>query len=281
MDLKESGMRKKRSKRNKVMPVIPNIFTTGNLFFGLLSIMTSIEVLHSSAAGTDSPEWLFSRLWWASGFLVIAAFFDILDGKLARFIKHESKFGLSYDSLSDLVSFGVAPGILIYVWVLMGAGKLGLMALLFYIVCAALRLARFNVQSGNVERFKFTGLPSPWAAGLMVSPVMLLSAFQIVPDQSVVWYYLGAAPFIGLLMVSNIPYWKRPALNTAGPFNALVVAAILFAAVVTNPEIVFISVTYLYAALGIGVYVFKQLRNWSKSPEEAGGADKTRSEEGS
>ncbi len=280
MDVKESGKRKNRSKRNKVMPVIPNIFTTGNLFFGLLSIMTSIEVLHASAAGTATSEWLFSRLWWAAAFLVIAAFFDVLDGKLARFIKHESKFGLSYDSLSDLVSFGVAPGILIYVWVLMGAGKLGLMALLFYIVCTALRLARFNVQSGNVERFKFTGLPSPWAAGLMVSPVMLLSAFQIAPDHRVMWYYLAAAPFIGLLMVSNVPYWKRPALNTAGPFNALVVAAILFAAVITNPEIVFISVAYLYAAIGMGVYVFRQLRQWSKTSDEARSSDETRSEEG-
>lgn len=255
------------------MPVIPNIFTTGNLFFGLLSIMTSIEIVTATAAGTAEQGWLFSRLWWASGFLVIAAFFDMLDGKLARFIKHESKFGLSYDSLSDLVSFGVAPGILIYVWILMGEGKLGLMALLFYIVCTALRLARFNVQSGDVERFKFTGLPSPWAAGLMVSPVMLLSAFEIVPNQLVIWYYLGAAPFIGLLMVSNIPYWKRPSFNTTGPFNALVVAAIIFAAVITNPEIVFISVAYLYATLGLVIYVFKQLRQWSKTPKEAPGEE--------
>lgn len=251
------------------MPVIPNVFTTGNLFFGLLSIMTSIQVLHADAAGTASPEWVFSKFWWASGFLVIAAFFDLLDGKLARFIKHESKFGLSYDSLSDLVSFGVAPGVLIYVWVLMDSGKLGLMALLFYIVCTALRLARFNVQSDTVERFKFTGLPSPWAAGLMVSPVMLLSAFEIMPDHRVMWCYMAAAPFIGLLMVSNIPYWKRPKFNIGGPFNALVVAAIIFAAVITNPEIMFISVMYLYAVLGLSVYVYKQLRQWSKASDEA------------
>lgn len=262
-------MDKDKSKRQKVMPVIPNIFTTGNLFFGLLSIMTSIQVVQASAAGTASPEWLFKKLWWAAGFLVISAFLDTLDGKLARIIKHESKFGLSYDSLSDLVSFGVAPGVLIYVWVLMGAGKLGLMALLFYIVCAALRLARFDVQSGTVERLKFTGLPTPWAAGLMASPVLLLSALEIVPDSRVMWYYLGAAPFIGLLMVSNIPYWKRPTFNIGGPFNALVVAAIIFAAVITNPEIMFILVAYLYAVLGLGVYVFRQLRQWSKAPDKA------------
>jgi len=251
------------------MPVLPNLFTTGNLFCGLLSIMTSIEVIVASSAGEASEEWILRRFWWAGAFIVISAFLDMLDGKLARFFNHESKFGLSYDSLSDLVSFGVAPSVLIYSWVLMGSGKIGLMAVLFYVVCTALRLARFNVQSGNEEKFSFTGLPSPAAAGLMVSPVMLLTALSIVSDSRVVWYFLVAAPVIGLLMVSNVRYTKRPYINLGGPFNALVVAAILLAAVTTHPEIMFIFIVYLYAVVGVVYYAIKQLKGKPKLTDEA------------
>ncbi len=251
------------------MPVLPNLFTTGNLFCGLLSIMTSIEVIVASSAGEASEEWILRRFWWAGAFIVISAFLDMLDGKLARFFNHESKFGLSYDSLSDLVSFGVAPSVLIYSWVLMGSGKIGLMAVLFYVVCTALRLARFNVQSGNEEKFSFTGLPSPAAAGLMISPVMLLTALSIVPDSRVVWYFLVAAPVIGLLMVSNVRYTKRPYINLGGPFNALVVAAIIFAAVTTHPEIMFIIIVYIYAVVGLVYYAIKQLKGKPKLTDEA------------
>ncbi|MEQ9619755.1 MAG: CDP-diacylglycerol--serine O-phosphatidyltransferase [Deltaproteobacteria bacterium] len=260
-------MRRKKSRRQRVMPVLPNIFTTGNLSFGLLSIMTSLQIMEGLAGGA-SPEWLFRKFWWAGAFVVISFFFDTLDGKLARFIKHESNFGLSYDSLSDLVSFGVAPGVLIYVWTLLDAGKLGHMALLFYIVCAALRLARFNVQSGDVERFNFTGLPSPMAAGLMVSPLMLLSSLNIEPDARVMWFYLIAAPVIGLLMVSNVRYSKRPTVRLGGPFNALVVAAIIIAAIITNPEIMFIFLVYLYALSGLAYYAYRQLKKESEVSEE-------------
>ena len=193
----------------------------------------------------------------------------MMDGKLARFFNHESKFGLSYDSLSDLVSFGVAPAVLIYTWALMGSGKIGLMAVLFYVVCAALRLARFNVQSGNEEKFSFTGLPSPAAAGLMISPVMLLSALNMVPDSRVVWFFLIGAPLIGLLMVSNVRYSKRPYFNLGGPFNALVVAAIIFAAIITHPEIMFIFIVYLYAVIGLVLYAVRHLRGKSKLSDDA------------
>ncbi len=262
-------MKRKKSKRQRVMPVLPNLFTTGNLFCGLLSTMTSIEVIVASSVGEASEEWILRRFWWAGAFIVISAFLDMLDGKLARFFNHESKFGLSYDSLSDLVSFGVAPGVLIYSWVLMGSGKIGLMAVLFYVVCTALRLARFNVQSGNEEKFSFTGLPSPAAAGLMISPVMLLTALSIVPDSIVVWYFLVAAPVIGLLMVSNVRYTKRPYINLGGPFNALVVAAIIFAAVTTHPEIMFIIIVYIYAVVGLVYYAIKQLKGKPKLTDEA------------
>ena len=250
------------------MPVLPNIFTTGNLSFGLLSILTSIEIVSAMAGGNASEAWVFKKFWWAGAFIVISFFFDTLDGRLARFIRHESSFGLSYDSISDIVSFGVAPAVLIYVWTLMDKGKLGLMAVIVYVVCAALRLARFNVQSGTVERFSFTGLPSPMAAGLMVSPMMLLASLKMMPDERVLWYYLVAAPVIGLLMVSNVKYTKQPALKLGGPFNALVVAAIIIAAVITNPEIMFIFLVYLYAVSGLVIHTLKYLTAKHRVGEE-------------
>jgi CDP-diacylglycerol--serine O-phosphatidyltransferase len=256
---REQGLRRKKSKRQKVMPVLPNIFTTGNLCFGLLSILTSIEIVAALGAGNVSDAWVFRKFWWAGAFIVISFFFDTLDGRLARFIKHESNFGLSYDSISDVVSFGVAPAVLIYVSTLMDKGKLGLMAVIVYIICAALRLARFNVQSDTVERFNFTGLPSPMAAGLMVSPLMLLASLKTWPDERVLWYYLIAAPVIGLLMVSNVKYTKQPMLRLGGPFNALVVAAIIIAAVITNPEIMFIFLVYLYAVAGLVIHALGYL----------------------
>ena len=266
-------MSNRKSRRQKVMPVLPNLFTTGNLTFGLLSIITSIQIVVALAGGAESDEWLFRKSWWAGAFLVIAAFLDMLDGKLARFIKHESEFGLSYDSLCDVISFGVAPAILIYAWVLMGSGKLGIMVVFIYIVCTALRLARFNVQQGGAERRSFMGLSSPTGAGLMIAPIMLLSALQIMPDNVVVWFYLIAAPVIGLLMVSNVRYWKRLSLNVAGPFNALVIAAIVIAAVITMPEIMFIFVVYLYALAGLTVHVIRYLRRSDLLTEEAKAGD--------
>ncbi|HWP90876.1 MAG TPA: CDP-diacylglycerol--serine O-phosphatidyltransferase [Thermodesulfobacteriota bacterium] len=256
--------KKKKSRRERVIPLLPNLFTTGNLFFGLLSIMTSIQLATVHAIPETSNEWVYRKFWWAAAFILIAGFLDMLDGKLARIFKSESNFGISYDSLSDLVSFGVAPGILIYVWVLLDSGKLGLMAVLFYIVCTALRLARFNVQSKTVERYNFIGLPSPMAAGLMLSPVLLFSGFKIPSDEAIMWFYLVSAPFVGLLMVSDVPYWKYPRIRFSGPFNALVVASIIIAAVITNPEIMLLFLVYLYCLLGLSFYLIEQLR---KKPE--------------
>lgn len=261
-------MKKKRTKREKVIPVLPNLFTTGNLFFGVFSIMTSIQIAAIQGLSDVPPEWLYRKLWWAAAFIAIAGFLDILDGRLARILRSESNFGISYDSLSDLVSFGVAPGLLIYVWALTDSGKLGLMVVPFYIVCAALRLARFNVQSKTLERFSFRGLPSPMAAGLMSSPVLLFSEFQIPPDREVMWFYLSAAPFIGLLMVSDVPYWKYPKLKLSGPFNALVVASIIITAIITNPEIMVFAGVYLYCLVGLVLYVIRQLDKKPDSAEE-------------
>ncbi len=262
-------MKKKKTRGQRVIPILPNILTTGSLFLGLYSIMTSLEIVSIQGFREFSEESIYNKFWWAAAFIGFSVVLDMFDGKLARLLKSESDFGLSYDSLSDLVSFGVAPGVLIYAWSLMDANKFGLMAVLFYMVCTALRLARFNVQSTKLEKYKFTGLPSPMAAGLMFSPILLFSEFRIAPTQFMAWFYLIAAPFVGLLMVSNIPYWKYPRFRLAGPFNALVVSSIIIAAVVTNPEIMVILVVYLYSIAGLILYVTKQLTRKSASSEDA------------
>ena len=268
MSQRRKKIRNRKSKKERLVPILPNIITTASLTLGLASIMTSIQIVTLLSGDGGYTEQVFRKLWWASAFIAISVVMDMLDGKLARALGSESNFGLSYDSLSDLISFGVAPGILIYVWVLMGFGKLGLMALLFYVVCTALRLARFNVQSSDVEKFTFTGLPSPMAAGLMFAPVMLFSEFSIIPGMKTIWFYLLAAPIVGLVMVSDIPYRKFPRSRMKGQFNLLVVAAIIISAIVSNPAIIITSVVYIYFIFGIVTYMSRYfLKRKSEEPE--------------
>ncbi len=261
-------MRKKKSKRQKMVPVLPNLFTTGSLSFGLLSIITSIQITAFHGVQDVSPEWVYRKFWMAAAFIGIAGLLDLVDGKIARILKSQTRFGLSYDSLSDLVSFGVAPGILIYVWGLMDTGKPGLMVVLFYVVCTALRLARFNVQFEAENRSGFVGLPSPIAAGLMFSPIFLLSEFKISPDERMIWFYLIAAPLVGLLMVSDVPYRKGLGFKRINTFNLLVVAAIIIAALISNPEITVLLGAYLYCLAGLAFYMVRQFKEKPKAPED-------------
>jgi len=250
------------------MPLIPSLLTTGNLFFGLLSIMTSIQIISISTGQTLDTEIYFRKCWWAAAFIGIAAFLDMLDGKLARMIRSESKFGVSYDSLSDLISFGTAPAVLIYTWTLINYGKLALMVVLLYVVCTALRLARFNIQSDNVVKFKFNGLPSPMAAGVIASPVLLFSEINISPNEFTMWAYLFLTPFIGILMVSDIPYWKFPR-RIKSPFNALVTLSIILAAIITVPELMILFIAYTYTISGMVLYLFRLIKKKEEIKDQA------------
>ena len=251
---------RERLQKEKLIPLLPNIITTGSLTLGLASVMTSLNIVAIKVVDGYSTDLIYRKLWWAALFIGVAIVLDMLDGKLARMLGSESKFGVSYDSLSDLVSFGVAPGVLVYVWLLMDWGKLGLMALLFYIVCVALRLARFNIQSNDVEKYNFTGLPSPMGAGLMFSPALLFSEFRMLPSDEFVWFYLLAAPIIGLVMVSDIPYNKLPQLKMRGQFNILVIAAIIITAVISNPAIMITMLAYSYFFFGIVMFLIKHAK---------------------
>ena len=149
--------KKERSARHenlrKGVYILPNLFTTGTLFAGYYSIVSAMNGQYEKAA-------------W---FILIATVFDGLDGQVARMTNTTSRFGVEYDSLADLVAFGVAPGLLMYSWALTTFGKLGWLAAFLYVVCGALRLARFNVQVETVESKRFVGLPIPSAAWMVAS----------------------------------------------------------------------------------------------------------------
>ena len=229
------GSYDKRDSLKRGVYLLPNLVTTGSLFAGFYGIVATLKGEYSLAA-------------W---FILISAVFDALDGKVARLTGTTSRFGVEYDSLADLVAFGVAPGLLMYSWALQSFGKLGWLAAFVYVVCGALRLARFNVQVNTVESRRFVGLPIPAAAGMVASCVLL-------------FYYLGGSGSIrkvsvllliyllAYLMVSNHSYLslKDPGLFKRQPFGWLVLAIIFIIVVVAEPEIMLFAMASLYIASG-------------------------------
>jgi len=215
--------------------LLPNLLTTGGLFAGFYSIVA-----------TMNGNYLL-----AGWFVLIAAVFDGLDGKVARMTGTTSRFGVEYDSLADLVAFGVAPGLMMYAWALKPFGKLGWLAAFLYVVCGALRLARFNVQITTVESKRFVGLPIPAAAGMSASLVIFfhhMGGTGTIKKVSVLLliYVLAA------LMVSNIRYYafKDPELVRRQPFGFLVLAIIFIIVIVAQPEIMLFTLACVYVASG-------------------------------
>lgn len=216
--------------------MIPNLLTTGNLFSGFYAIISVFNA-----------DYLI-----ASIAILIAAIFDSLDGKSARLVKATSRFGLEYDSLSDVVSFGVAPGLLIYSWALNGYGRLGWLAVFLYTVCGALRLARFNVQASNSESRHFTGLPIPAAAAVIASIVLLDHHILRIGKEIKPLLILIITYSLAALMVSSIKYrsFKYLNLRERKPFNFLVSAVLLLIVLIAEPQIMFFLIATAYALSG-------------------------------
>jgi len=216
--------------------LLPNLFTTGGLFSGFYSIVATVNGRYDTAA-------------W---FILVAGIFDALDGRVARMTNTTSRFGVEYDSLADLVAFGVAPGLLMYMWALKPFGKLGWLAAFLYVVCGALRLARFNVQVNTVESKRFLGLPIPAAAGMVASCVLLFYYFggsgAIVRKVSI----LLLIYILAFLMVSGIRYYsfKDPELVKRQPFSFLVLAIFLIMVIVARPELMLFTIAVTYTASG-------------------------------
>jgi len=240
----------RRENLKKGVYLLPNLVTTGGLFAGFYGIVSTMNGDYNLAA------WL----------ILISAFFDAMDGKVARMTGTTSRFGVEYDSLVDLVSFGVAPGLLMYSWALQSFGKFGWLAAFLYVVCGALRLARFNVQVDTVESRRFVGLPIPAAAGMVASCVLLfyhLGGEGTIKKVSV----LLLIYVLAYLMVSNHSFnsFKDPELLKRQPFSFLVLAIIFIIVIVAQPEIMLFTIASIYTVSGPIGSVVKYFRR--KTPE--------------
>jgi len=226
--------------------VLPNLITTLNMFFGWFCIIKTLKGEFTTAAFA----------------IVAAAVFDLLDGRVARVTNTESPFGAQYDSLCDLVSFGIAPALLLFHWSLSPFGRIGWLACFFYTACGALRLARFNVygelDTEDSRKSHFVGLPIPMAAGIAASAVLAFKDLGLVANKNI--GILAVTFLAGLAMVSNFPYrsFKDLDLKRRLPFKFLVFGVALLAAVAIHPEITLFIMFVLYALLGLLVGAYKK-----------------------
>lgn len=228
--------------------VLPNLMTTGNLFCGFFAVIQSIK-----------GNFLF-----AAYAIVVAAVFDQLDGRLARLTRSTSKFGAEYDSLCDLVSFGMAPGVLLFLWALQPFGRLGWVACFLFVACGALRLARFNVQANVVEKNYFQGLPIPMAAGIVASSVLAFQDLELEPMGS--YGLLIMTILLAFVMVSNFRFrsFKDLDLKERLPFRYLILGLGVLVIVALRPEVMLFVLFMSYAALGAVFGVFKLGKNIRK-----------------
>ena len=242
--------------RRKGVYLLPNLFTTGALFAGFYAIIASTQGSFEHAAIA----------------IVVAGILDGLDGRIARLTNTQSEFGVQYDSMSDLVSFGIAPSILMFNWALVGLGKLGWSIAFAYVACAALRLARFNAQVHTADKRYFTGLASPAAAGFVATMVWSFYEAGVGPGIALVSGMVTLA--VALLMVSNVRYQSMKGIDFKGrvPFVFIIVTVLLFTVITIDPPRVLLLIGILYAASGPLQAVFraahKRLRPKPKADQQ-------------
>jgi CDP-diacylglycerol--serine O-phosphatidyltransferase len=224
--------------------VLPNLFTTAGLFAGFYAIMQA-RIGHFEAACLA---------------IYVAMIMDILDGRLARLTNTMSDFGSEYDSLSDMVSFGVAPALLMYEFLLKDLGRAGSLITFVYIACAALRLARFNVAKVDDKRY-FIGVPSPGAAAMIASIIWVCIDYNIdvVPFNGVLAFLAG---LIALSMVSNIQYrsFKDVDFRDKMPFVGVIILVLVIAIIYLDPPLAFLSIGTLYLTSGALWHLLKLRR---------------------
>lgn len=228
-----------KTVRRQGIFLLPNLFTTAALFAGFYAIIAGMRADFEAAAIA----------------IFFAMLFDGLDGRVARMTNTASKFGEEYDSLSDMVSFGVAPALVVYSWALGELGKFGWSMAFIYVACAALRLARFNTQIEVADKAWFTGLASPAAAAVIAATVWVCHDYGWVG---------GALPFevsivvalltgtVGILMIVNIPYYSFKTIDVHGrvPFAAVILVVLIFSLVTVDPPHVLLGAFLLYAVSG-------------------------------
>ena len=238
------GEGERDGQRRRGVYLLPNLITTGALFFGFYAIVAAMNGHFVAAA-----------------LAVFGAFcLDILDGRVARWTGSESAFGAQYDSLSDMVAFGVAPALVAFSWALSQLGQVGWVVTFIYMACAALRLARFNTSGDN---YSFTGLASPAAAAIVASTVWLWS--EALGGEATTLAAVGMAVVVagaGLLMVSGFTYYSPKHLHVKGrvPFVTLVAAVLVFALLLIDPPSVLLLCFSGYALSGPAMHVWRRSR---------------------
>jgi CDP-diacylglycerol--serine O-phosphatidyltransferase len=234
-EVREGG----KTVRRQGIYLLPNLFTTAALFAGFYAVIAGMRADFEAAA--------------------IAIFFamllDGLDGRVARMTNTASKFGEEYDSLSDMVSFGVAPALVVYSWALGELGKFGWSMAFIYVACAALRLARFNTQIEDADKAWFTGLASPAAAAVIAATVWVCNDYGWVGAElpgEVAFLVALLTGAIGILMIVNIPYYSFKSIDVHGrvPFFAVILVVFIFSLITVDPPRVLLGAFLLYALSG-------------------------------
>lgn len=225
--------------RIKGIYMLPNMITLAALFGGFYAVVMAMNGRYDLATVA----------------IFVAMVLDSLDGRVARMTNTQSAFGEQMDSLSDMVSFGAAPALIAYEWTLRGLGRWGWIAAFVYVACAALRLARFNVNTGVVDKRFFQGLPSPAAAALVAGFIWLTTELE-VPPADLAWPMFALTLYAGLTMVTNVPFYsfKDLSLKRSVPFAAIVSVALLIAVINIHPPTVLFGIFLLYGLSGYGVY---------------------------
>jgi CDP-diacylglycerol--serine O-phosphatidyltransferase len=236
--------------RKRGIYLLPNLFTTLNLFAGFYAIVQGMN--HE-----------FEK---ASVAIFIAMVLDSIDGRVARLTRTQSAFGAEYDSLSDMISFGAAPALIVYEWALRGMGRMGWIGAFVYGAGAALRLARFNVQLSVADKRWFTGLPSPAAAALVAGMIWVFNEYKVA-GADVRWLAAGVTVYAGITMVSNAKFYSGKDINLrrALPFSAAVALVIALLLISIEPPIVLWGVMLAYGASG---YVLWLVQRWRKEAKE-------------
>lgn len=227
-------MSKPNSVRERGIYILPSLFTTAGLFSGFYALIAAVQGRYELAA-------------WA---LIAAAIFDILDGRVARLLHAESDFGAQYDSMCDMLSFGIAPAVLMYMWALAPLDKAGWMAAFLLAAGAALRLARFNVQLETQSKKYFNGLPTPGSAMLIATAVLFHEDAGLSP---IPWLWFAIAVTLAWLMVSNVPFFagKDVDLKKSRPAITLLIMLVALALVMINPHTVLFVLVLAYCIHGI------------------------------
>ena len=243
-------------KRRKGLYILPNLFTLAALFGGFYAIVMAIN----------------GRFDLAAIGVFCAMVLDSLDGRVARMTNTQSAFGEQMDSLSDMVSFGAAPALISYVWSLKSLGRWGWIAAFVYCACAALRLARFNVNTGVVDKRFFQGLPSPAAAALVAGFIFLMTELGLKGSDalwgvSITWITFALALYAGLTMVTNVPFYsfKDVHMKKSVPFTVIVLIALGIAAINIDPPSALFLLFVAYGFSGYVVYVWRKAKGQQTS----------------